>query len=44
MEITLGERYNIREKPIVIPYTCSIFTMVLYYSVLYTDEYVQQPI
>ena len=44
MEITLGQQYNIREKPTVIPYTYTIITMVLYYSVLYTDKYVHQPI
>ena len=44
MEITLGQQYNIREKPTVILYTYTISTMVLYYSVLYTDKYVQQPI
>ena len=42
MEITLDQYYNIREKPTVIPYTYPIITMVLYYSVLYTDKYVQQ--
>ena len=40
MEITLGQQYNILEKPTVILYTYTIITMVLYYSVLYTDKYV----
>ena len=44
MEITLGQQYNIREKPTVILYTYTIINIALYYSVLYTDKYVQQPI
>ena len=44
MEITLGPQHNILEKPTVILYTYTIIIMVLYYSVLYTDKYVQQPI